>query len=143
MTVTNQKHLLFMTVLLGVIFTLSTAQQKLNLRGLSSSDSSSSDSSSSDSYISDSSSSESSISDSSISDSSYTDINATALNLIHPFSRVRYGLDQLDWDPIKMDAAVRKYWNTDMNFIYHYIDHNGTNVTYSAPPAITLPPGCL
>ena len=45
------------------------------------------------------------------------------------FSRVYNGLEQLNWDPLSIDATVREYWDTKWSFLEWEINENGENMT--------------
>jgi len=49
---------------------------------------------------------------------------------IHPFDQLYTKLEQLDWNPDRLDQIVRKYWNTSKSFLeYEYEGYKKTDKT--------------
>ena len=52
-----------------------------------------------------------------------------AMSPLSPFSRVYNRLQELEWDPVRIDSTVREYWQTDKNFLRYIENDQGENVT--------------
>jgi len=54
----------------------------------------------------------------------------TRASAVHPFDQLYTKLEQLDWNPGRIDEVVRKYWNTQKTFLeYAYEGYKKTNNT--------------
>jgi len=54
----------------------------------------------------------------------------TSASAVHPFDQLYTKLEQLDWNPNRIDEVVRKYWNTQKTFLeYAYEGYKKTNNT--------------
>jgi len=40
---------------------------------------------------------------------------------LHPFEQLANKLEQLGWDPVRIDEVIRKYWDTDKSFIRYKV----------------------
>ena len=48
---------------------------------------------------------------------------------VDPFSQVYQELEKLNWDPLRIESAIREYWQTNKSFAYSHEGPNGENVT--------------
>jgi len=43
--------------------------------------------------------------------------SAPTVSNIHPFDKLQLKLDELEWDALKVDEYIRKYWDTEKSFL--------------------------
>jgi len=56
---------------------------------------------------------------------------AASLDPSHPFGQLSKRLEQLEWDPKRIDEVTRKFWKTEKTFLEHRVDRNTkTNHTF-------------
>jgi len=49
----------------------------------------------------------------------------------HPFDQLSKRLEQLDWDPRRIDEVIRKYWKTEKTFLEKKVGKNETGLSTS------------